>query len=132
MTALVIDDEDDIRLLARVGLAASGITVIAAASGREGIRRAREAHPDVILLDMMMPEMDGRATFAHLRADPDTAGIPVMFLTARERSLVDDSLLAAPGVGFLNKPFAPRDLAGKIREFLGGTGGGTETVVGSR
>jgi CheY-like chemotaxis protein len=118
MIVLVIDDEDDIRLLTRVGLAASGIKVVTAAGGPEGIERAREHKPDVILLDMMMPGMDGRETLRALRADEATSSIPVLFLTAKARTQLDTDLLALPRVGFLNKPFVPRELAGIIKTFL--------------
>ncbi len=118
MTILVIDDEDDIRLLARVGLAAAGHRVLVAASGAEGIETARREQPDVILLDLMMPEMDGYATFAALRADAATEPIPVMFLTAKPRERADDRVVSQPRVSFVNKPFAPRELDGQVRHFL--------------
>jgi CheY-like chemotaxis protein len=118
MTVLVIDDEEDIRLLARVGLTASGASVVSAAGGEEGVRLAREASPDVILLDVMMPGMDGRTTLEALRSDPQSASIPVLFLTAKDRAQVDASLLGLPRVGFLNKPFVPRELADGIKAFL--------------
>ena len=120
MTVLVIDDEPDIRLLARVGLTASGFTVVVADGGHQGLRLAREQQPDVILLDMMMPEMDGSATLDALRADPATASIPVLFLTAKALSQIDPCVAAKPRVGILRKPFVPRELASHVREFLDG------------
>jgi CheY-like chemotaxis protein len=119
MTVLVIDDEADIRLLARVGLTASGFTVVVADGGGQGLRLARDEQPDVILLDVMMPAMDGYATLAALRADPATASIPVLFLTAKAQSHIDPRFAAEPRLGLLPKPFVPRDLATRVREFLG-------------
>jgi DNA-binding response OmpR family regulator len=116
MKVLVIDDEPDIRLLARVGLTASGFTVVVADGGEQGLRLAREAQPDVILLDVMMPAMDGYATLAALRADPATASIPVLFLTAKAQ--VDPRATGEPRLGVLHKPFVPRELAKRVREFL--------------
>jgi two-component system, OmpR family, alkaline phosphatase synthesis response regulator PhoP len=118
MKVLVIDDEPDIRLLARVGLTASGFTVVVADGGEQGLRLAREAQPDVILLDVMMPAMDGYATLAALRADPATASIPVLFLTAKAQ--VEARAAGEPRLGVLNKPFVPRELAKRVREFLDG------------
>ena len=118
MTVLVIDDEADIRLLARVGLTAGGFTVVVADGGDQGLRLASDEQPDVILLDVMMPAMDGYATLAALRADPATAAIPVLFLTAKAQ--IDPGVAGEPRVGILHKPFAPRDLATRVREFLDG------------
>lgn len=118
MTVLVIDDEEDIRLLARVGLAAAGCTVVVAGGGAEGIERARAVQPDVIVLDVMMPGMDGRATLAALRQDPATAAIPVIFLTAKAQTRLEDFSAGQPRVGLIAKPFSPRDLARQVREFL--------------
>jgi len=119
MKALVIDDEPDIRLLASVGLTASGFTVVVAEGGGQGLRLARDEQPDVILLDVMMPVMDGYATLAALRADAATASIPVLFLTAKAQMVSDPRFAAEPRLGFLRKPFVPRDLAKRVREFLG-------------
>lgn len=118
MRVLLIDDEEDVRLLVRVALAAAGMEVVTEPGGAAGIVRARDWRPDVILLDAMMPGMDGPATLAALRADGDTAAIPVLFLSARDRALLPAGLADEPRVGFLAKPFAPRALAAAIRTFL--------------
>jgi CheY-like chemotaxis protein len=120
MKVLVIDDEQDVRYVARLSLGhVGGMTVIEAASGAEGIARAREDKPDIILLDLMMPGMDGGATFRALREDPLTSAIPVIFLTAAgltyEVAHMED--LGAKGV--LLKPFDPMTLARDIRTMLG-------------
>src|SRR3990172_7044606 len=80
---LVVDDEAPIRLLCRVNLEAEGMEVFEAADGLEGIEQAREVGPDVILLDVMMPGLDGWQVAEQLLDDPATNGIPLVFLTAR-------------------------------------------------
>src|SRR5689334_22271478 len=81
---LIVDDEDDIREVAQVSLELVGhYEVLTAARGTDGVARARTDRPDAILLDVMMPELDGPATLARLRADPATRDIPVVFLTAK-------------------------------------------------
>ncbi|MCX6549615.1 MAG: response regulator [Acidobacteria bacterium] len=119
MKVLVIDDEQDIRLIAQMGLRTAGVDAQVAASGPDGIRLARDWRPDAILLDVMMPEMDGYATFAALREDGDTASIPVIFLTAKNSNGLDAQAQSEGAAGFINKPFSPRDLASQIRTALG-------------
>jgi CheY-like chemotaxis protein len=113
---LVVDDEDDIRRIAMLSLVGvGGMEATEASGGLEGIRRAREDRPDVILLDMMMPVMDGMATFRALRGDPETAGIPIVFLTAKAMSAEVDRLKALGARGVLIKPFDPMALPGMLR-----------------
>ena len=121
MKALVVDDEDDIRRIARLSLASvGGMDVDEANSGPEGIRKARDERPDVIILDMMMPGMDGVATLRALRADPATAGIPIVFLTAKAMTSEVDRLRGLGARGVLIKPFDPMALPGQLRELLQG------------
>src|SRR3954454_22237609 len=81
---LVVDDDDDIRMLVRISLErVGGNEVMEASNGREGLERARRDRPDAILLDVMMPELDGPATVQELRSIPETADIPVVLLTAK-------------------------------------------------
>ena len=116
---LVVDDEDDIRQIARLSLAGvGGMDVGEANGGPEGIRRAREDRPDVILLDMMMPGMDGVATLRALRADPETSGIPVVFLTAKAMTSEVNRLKGLGARGVLIKPFDPMALPRLLRELL--------------
>lgn len=116
---LVVDDEDDIREVAQLSLEmVAGWEVSAARSGAEGIEKARDERPDAILLDVMMPDMDGPTTFRHLRDDPATAGIPVILLTAKVQS-ADRERFAGLGVdGVLTKPFDPMELARQVSETL--------------
>lgn len=117
---LVIDDEDDIREVAQLSLeAVAGWEVYSASSGTEGLRVAAEQQPDAILLDVMMPEMDGPSTFRALQAQESTAGIPVILLTAKVQAS-DRSRFEGLGVsGVLSKPFDPMELARQISETLG-------------
>ena len=119
---LVVDDEDDIREVAQLSLEmVGGWEVLAASSGAEGIRRAREELPDAILLDVMMPGMDGPTTFESLRADAATRHIPVILLTAKVQS-ADRRRFEELGVaGVLSKPFDPMELAGQVSAALGWT-----------
>lgn len=120
MKALVIDDEEDVRMVANLSLGrVGGMEVIEAKNGEEGLRRARAEHPDFILLDMMMPVMDGAATFAALRADPETASIPVVFLTAKAMASEVQRLKDLGAKGVILKPFNPMALAGDVRAILG-------------
>ena len=113
---LMIDDEADIRTVGTLSLEKVGKwSVVTASSGSEGLAQAASEKPDVILLDVMMPGMDGIETFEALRADTGTAGIPVIFMTAKvQRSEVQQYLdLGARGV--ISKPFDPMSLPDEIR-----------------
>jgi CheY-like chemotaxis protein len=117
---LIIDDEEDIRQVAALSLETiAGWDVITAGSGAQGLARAIEHHPDAILLDVMMPGMDGPTTFRELRKNPATAGIPVLLLTAKVQSS-DQRRFADLGVdAVLFKPFDPLTLSTQIGGVLG-------------
>ena len=117
---LIIDDEDDIREVAALSLESiAGWQVIVSSSGAEGIARAAEQRPDAILLDVMMPGMDGPATFRELRKNPATAHIPVLLLTAKVQG-ADKRMFADLGVdAVLLKPFDPLTLSTQIAGVLG-------------
>ena len=119
MKVLIIDDDADIRLIAGLSLdRVGGMEVIQAASGADGVRKAREESPDVILLDMMMPTMDGSETLAALRAQPATALTPVIFLTAKAVGAEVERMKALGGAGVLIKPFDPRTLSDEVRALV--------------
>jgi CheY-like chemotaxis protein len=119
MKVLIIDDDADIRSIVRLSLShLGGMEVVEAATGAEGVRKAQDEKPDVILLDMMMPAMDGSATLAALRAQPATAATPVIFLTAKAMRAEIDRLRALGAAGVLIKPFDPRTLPGEVRALL--------------
>jgi CheY-like chemotaxis protein len=116
---LVIDDENDVRFVARISLGRIGkMTVIEASSGEEGIALARSERPDFILLDMMMPGMDGAMTFLSLREDAETASIPVVFLTAVAKSAEVQRLKDLGARGVVLKPFDPITLAADLATIL--------------
>ena len=117
---LIIDDEERIREAIQVSLKIlGGWRVITAASGAEGILKAQTEHPDAILLDVAMPDMDGEATLQQLRSHPLTASIPVILVTAKAQPS-DQSHYAQLGVaGVVIKPFDPFELAEYVRTTLG-------------
>jgi DNA-binding response OmpR family regulator len=117
-TVLVIDDEEPIRLLCRVNLEAEGMTVVEAGDGRSGLAAARELRPDVILLDVMMPAMDGWEVAEQLLEDDGTAGIPIVFLTARAELRDRARGIDIGGIDYVTKPFNPVDLAPLIQALL--------------
>jgi two-component system alkaline phosphatase synthesis response regulator PhoP len=118
---LLIDDEDDIREVAALSLTVvGGWRVSSAADGSSGIAMARAERPDAILLDVMMPELDGPATFRGLQDDPRTRDIPVILLTAKAQR-ADRRRFAALGVaGTLTKPFDPMTITNEIAAILAG------------
>ena len=115
---LVIDDERSIRMLCRVNLAASGMKVYEASDGRQGLELARRERPDLVLLDVMMPELDGWSVARELAADDETRDIPIIFLTARadpaDRRLGEQ----LGGVGYVIKPFDPVTIGDFVEEVL--------------
>jgi two-component system, OmpR family, alkaline phosphatase synthesis response regulator PhoP len=115
---LVIDDEAPIRLLCRVNLEAEGMTVSEAADGPSGLDKARADTPDVILLDVMMPGLDGWRVAEQLVDDPLTRGIPIVFLTARAEFRDRAKGLDIGGVDYITKPFNPLELAPLVRDLL--------------
>jgi DNA-binding response OmpR family regulator len=115
---LVIDDEAPIRLLCRVNLEAEGIEVLEAADGVTGLDLARGEAPDVVLLDVMMPGLDGWRVAEELLEDERTARIPIIFLTARAEFRDRARGLDIGGVDYVTKPFNPLELATLVRELL--------------
>jgi DNA-binding response OmpR family regulator len=115
---LVIDDEAPIRLLCRVNLEAEGMEVLEARDGPGGLEQARAERPDVILLDVMMPGLDGWAVAEVLLDDEETADIPIIFLTARAEFRDRARGLDIGGVDYITKPFNPVELAPLVRGVL--------------
>lgn len=120
MKVLVIDDEDDIRRVARIALGrVGGMEVVDTGRSEEATDLAARETPDAILLDVMMPGLDGPGTLAALRADARTAAIPVVFLTAKAMPVEIQRLRALGAAGVLTKPFDPMTLAAALRGILG-------------
>ena len=116
---LLIDDEDDIREVASLSLEMTeGWTVTTANSGAAGIILAGTCAPDAILLDVMMPDMDGPSTFRALRLHESTKGIPVVFLTAKVQAADHHRFMDLGVQGIIAKPFDPMTLGAQITELL--------------
>jgi DNA-binding response OmpR family regulator len=115
---LVIDDEAPIRLLCRVNLEAEGVEVIEAADGAAGIELAQRERPDAILLDVMMPGVDGWNVAEQLLSNEETSSIPIVFLTARADLRDRVRGMDAGGLDYVTKPFNPVELASHIREVV--------------
>ena len=115
---LVVEDDSNIAELLRLYLEKDGFDVFLAADGGEGIRRAQELQPDLILLDIMLPDTDGLAIMRRLRADRLTATVPIMMLTAKDTEL--DKVMALDGGAddYLTKPFSLMELASRCRALL--------------
>jgi CheY-like chemotaxis protein len=119
---LLVDDEPHIRRIGELSLKGVGKwQTLLAASGAEAIEIAERERPDLILLDVMMPGMDGPATLQQLRASDATAKIPVIFMTAKVQKHEIDKYLAAGAVGVIPKPFDPMALPAQILRILSST-----------
>ena len=116
---LVVDDEKHIVRLVQINLERQGYEVVAAYDGREGMERLREQRPDLIILDVMMPHMDGFEVLATLKGGDEYRDIPVIMLTARAQ---DKDVLRGMECGadlYLTKPFNPFELVNFVKRFLG-------------
>src|SRR5437868_3875255 len=121
---LIVDDEAPIRLLCRVNLEVEGMEVLEAPDGPSGLSAARREHPDIVLLDVMMPGLDGWRVAEELLEDPATQGIPIVFLTARAELRDRARGLDLGGLDYVTKPFNPTELAPLIREVIARVEGG--------
>jgi two-component system, OmpR family, alkaline phosphatase synthesis response regulator PhoP len=115
---LVVDDEAPIRLLCRVNLEAEGMEVLEAADGEAGLALARSERPDVVLLDVMMPAMDGWQVAERMFEDNVMSQIPLVFLTARAELRDRARGLELGGVDYITKPFNPTELASVVETLL--------------
>ena len=115
---LVIEDQPDNRQILRDLLGSVGIEVLEAHNGAEGVRMAGETRPDLILMDIQMPEMDGYQATRSIKADPDTASIPVIVVTSYALSGDETKGREAGCDGYVTKPFSPRALLAMVQEHL--------------
>jgi DNA-binding response OmpR family regulator len=115
---LIVDDDPDIRALVMYRLTASGYEVICADDGAAGLAAAREHAPDLVLVDWMMPRLTGVEMCSRLRADPATACIPVVLLTARTDDVAMRGSWEAGIDEYISKPFSPRELVTRVEEIL--------------
>jgi DNA-binding response OmpR family regulator len=115
---LVVDDDAELVELVSFNLKQAGYVTGSASNGVEAIKKARTLEPDLIVLDVMMPELDGFAVCEILRRDPATASIPIMMLTALSSQLGRMAGLGSGASDFLTKPFSPRLLIARIEDLL--------------
>ncbi|WP_300378357.1 response regulator [Henriciella sp.] len=115
---LVVDDDRMLRTLVVYKLSDKGFTVEEAANGEEALQHVSENTPDLIILDGMMPGMDGSETLRHLKSDPATSSIPVFMLTARRSEEDIERALRLGANDYLAKPFNPDDLVLRIQRFI--------------
>ncbi len=116
---LIIDDEEDILLISQMSLRkVGGFEVVTALGGEEGLEKAARERPDLIVMDVMMPGLDGPATLERLKALPETAETPVVFLTAKAQRNEVEQLKNLGAAEVLTKPFDPMPFPGRVREFL--------------
>ncbi len=119
LRVLHVDDEPDIRELVEISLGLDPeLSVKSCASGNDALAAAAEWLPDVILIDVMMPFLDGPQTLSQLRENESTAKIPVVFMTARAQTRELAHFLSLGAAGVIPKPFDPMMLAGAVRKFL--------------
>ena len=115
---LVVDDEPDALELAEINLHAAGFSVLLADDGADALKQARQKKPDLIVLDVMLPEMDGMEVCKTLRQDPATASIPIIMLTAKAAEIDRVLGLELGADDYLTKPFSPRELVLRIKGLL--------------
>jgi DNA-binding response OmpR family regulator len=117
-TVLVVDDDPVIQRLLRVNFEMEGYDVIVASDGLDGLERARAERPDIVVLDIMMPKMSGLDVAKALKADPDTASIPVLLLSAKAQEADLRAGDASGADGYLTKPFDPLQLLQRVEQLL--------------
>ncbi len=117
-TILVVDDEKDIRELVQYNLERADYRVVACRDGAEALKRIQSSPPDIVVLDLLMPSMDGMSVLRALREEPATADLPVLLLTARDSEM--DKLMGFEygADDYLTKPFSPRELVARVRAVL--------------
>ena len=119
---LVVDDEPDVLLLCRLNLEQRGHQVLEAPNGDVALERAHEGALDLVVLDLMLPGIDGYEVLRSLREDEATAEIPVVVLTAKSLQADRDRSRELGAAAFLTKPFLPEELCDMVDRVLGGTG----------
>ena len=116
---LIADDDEDILMLVRARLSRSGFEVVLARDGEEALQLVGERHPDLAVLDWTMPKVSGLEVLRAIRANVETADIPVVLLTARASDADAQAGLEAGADAFVSKPFSPQELAARVHSILG-------------
>lgn len=122
LSAILAEDDPDIQLVARLALKRAGFDVTVVGNGQEALEAVQRTPPDVILLDWMMPELDGPETCRRLKSDPATAGIPVVFLTAKSQEAEIQRGLSLGAAGYVTKPFDALALGQQIKDIVASRG----------
>ncbi len=116
---LYVEDDQDIQMVAQMALEiVGGLSLMACSSGQEAIAAAATYQPDLILLDVMMPDMDGPTTLLELRKLPNTAAVPVVFMTAKVQAAEVSHYRSLGAIGVIAKPFDPMTLAEQVRQLF--------------
>jgi len=118
---LVVEDQEDNRRIIRDLLASAGYHMIEATDGETGVRLAEGERPDLILMDIQLPGLDGHEATRRIKQNPELSAIPIIVVTSYALSGDDAKAMAAGADGYVAKPFSPRQLLAKIREFLAET-----------
>jgi CheY-like chemotaxis protein len=118
LSVILAEDDPDIQLVARLALKRAGFNVTVVGNGQEALEAVQRTPPDVILLDWMMPELDGPETCRRLKADPSTAAIPVIFLTAKSQEAEIQRGLSLGAAGYVTKPFDALALGQQVRDIV--------------
>ena len=121
LSVVLAEDDPDIQLVARLALKRAGCQVRVVANGLQALDAVRSDPPDIILLDWMMPELDGPETCRRLKADPATASIPVVFLTAKSQESEIQRGLSLGAAGYVTKPFDALKLGDQLKAILDAT-----------
>lgn len=117
---LVVEDQEDNRRILRDLLGRSGFTVLEAHTGTDGVDMAEQEKPDLILMDIQLPGVDGYEATRRIRAIPGCEKVPIIAVTSHALSGDEEKALAAGCSGYVTKPFSPRALLARVQEFLGG------------
>lgn len=115
---LVVDDEVFIRRMIEVRLRVAGFTVIEAENGVDAVEKTISERPDLIIMDVMMPRMDGFQACEAIRSNPEISGTPILMLTARGQQIDVEKAMALGILEYITKPFSPKELADKVVEIL--------------
>jgi CheY-like chemotaxis protein len=118
LSVILAEDDPDIQLVARLSLKRAGFIVRVVGNGKEALAAIREEKPDVVLLDWMMPELDGPETCRQLKSDPATTAIPVIFLTAKSQESEIQRGLSLGAAGYVTKPFDALTLGQQVRTIV--------------
>ena len=115
---LIVDDEEDIRKMLKIRLEQEGFTIVQASDGDIGAKTAEQEVPDMTIMDIMMPNVDGYSCLKEVRSLPKTKDIPILMLSGKEEEKVRDLFAFQKISGYIEKPFELDDLVMKIREIL--------------